>query len=103
MATTSQPRSLLSMARLNRARSRVRRSSCSLVLIDHTWLGLRGGFAPGSLPLFQGTRRNELSERGTSLSFIGLSPWLRDRPACGEIAKPPDSTVAFEEHLPKDG
>ena len=63
----------------------------------------QGGFAAGSLPLFQGTRRDELSERGTSLSFMGPSPWLRDRPGCGEIAKPPDSTVAFGEHLPKDG
>jgi len=33
------------MAPSNRARSRVRPSRCSLVLIDHTWLGLRGGFA----------------------------------------------------------
>src|SRR6516162_5388435 len=103
MATTSQPRSLLSMARLNRARSRVRRSSCSLVLIDHTWLGLSGGFAPGNLPLFQGTQRDELSERGTLLSFIGLSPWLRDKQGCCEITEAPDLTTAFGEHLSKDG
>ena len=56
--------------KVEQARSRVRRSSCSLVLMDHTWLGLRGGLAPGNLPLFQGTRRDALSERGTSLSFM---------------------------------
>src|SRR6516225_4857612 len=103
MATTSQPRSLLSMARLNRARSRVRRSSCSLVLIDHTWLGLSGGFAPGNLPLFQGIRRDELSEGRTLLSFIGLSPCLRNKQGCCEITEAPDLTAAFGEHLSEDG
>jgi hypothetical protein len=37
---------LLSMARLNSARSRVRSSSCSFVRIDQTWLARSGGFAP---------------------------------------------------------
>src|SRR3954469_20747620 len=55
-ATTSQPRSLLSIARLNIAKSRVRPSTCSLVRIDQTCLGRRGGFAPISFPLFQGIR-----------------------------------------------
>src|SRR5215471_16469522 len=103
MATTSQPRSLLSMARLNRARSRMRRSSCSLVLMDHTWLCLRGGFAPGNLPLFQGTRRDEPSEGGTLFSFMGLSPWLRDKPRCCETTEALDLTAAFGEHLSEDG
>jgi hypothetical protein len=55
-ATTSHPRSLLSMARLNIARSRVRRSICSLVRIDQTCFGRNGGFGPISLPLFHGWR-----------------------------------------------
>src|SRR5438046_9850914 len=56
MATTSQPRSLLSIARLNMARSRTRPSIWSFVRIDQTCFGRSGGFAPVSLPLFQGTR-----------------------------------------------
>jgi hypothetical protein len=45
---------LLSMARLNIAKSRVRPSTWSLVRIDQTCFGRSGGFAPISLPLFQG-------------------------------------------------
>src|SRR5208283_690700 len=56
IATTSQPRNLLSIARLNIAKSRVRLSICSLVRIDHTCLAKSGGFAPISFPLFQGVR-----------------------------------------------
>jgi hypothetical protein len=47
---------LLSMARLNIAKSRVRLSICSLVRIDQTCLAKSGGFAPISFPLFQGMR-----------------------------------------------
>src|SRR6266478_4325175 len=47
MATTSQPRSLLSIARLNMARSRVRPSIWSFVRIDQTCLG-RSGASPRS-------------------------------------------------------
>src|SRR6266487_1381859 len=54
IATTSQPRSLLSIARLNMARSRSRPSIWSFVRIDQTCFGRSGGFAPVSLPLFQG-------------------------------------------------
>jgi hypothetical protein len=54
-ATTSQPRSLLSIARLNIPRSRIRPSNCSLVRIDQTCLGRKGGFAPVSFPLLHGT------------------------------------------------
>src|SRR5258708_31318663 len=53
-ATTSQPRSLLSIARLNIARSRLRSATWSLVRIDQTCFGRSGGLAPTSLPLFQG-------------------------------------------------
>jgi hypothetical protein len=42
------------MARLNIAKSRARPSTCSLVRINQTCLGRRGGFAPVSFPLFQG-------------------------------------------------
>ena len=45
------------MARLNMARSRVRPAICSLVRIDQTCFGRRGGLAPISLPFFQGSRR----------------------------------------------
>ena len=38
-------------------RSRLRSAICSFVRMDQTWLGRSGGFAPTSLPLFQGTRR----------------------------------------------
>ncbi len=55
-ATTSQPRSLLSMARLNIARSRLRSAIWSLVRIDQTCFGRSGGLAPVTLPLFQGMR-----------------------------------------------
>src|SRR6266508_2304541 len=55
-ATTSHPRSLLSMAKLNIARSRVRPSSWSLVRMHQTSFGRSGCFAPISLPLFQGLR-----------------------------------------------
>src|SRR5208282_6277479 len=55
-ATTSQPRSLLSMAKLKRARSRIRPSNSNRVLIDQTCFGRSGGLAPISLPLFQGVR-----------------------------------------------
>jgi hypothetical protein len=45
------------MAKLNMARSRIRPAICSLVRIDQTRLGRRGGLAPINLPLFQGSRR----------------------------------------------
>src|SRR5713226_4246606 len=55
-ATTSQPRSLLSIARLNIARSRLRSATWSLVRIDQTCFGRSGGLAPISLPLFHAPR-----------------------------------------------
>jgi hypothetical protein len=54
--TTSQPRSLLSMAKLNIAKSRRRPPTWRLVRIDQTFLVRSGGFDPINLPLFQGTR-----------------------------------------------
>src|SRR3984893_12248610 len=81
IATTSQPRSLLSIARLNMARSRARPSIWSLVRIGQTCLGRNGGFAPVTLPLFQGTR---LWGRGGRIHLIlhGHTPRLQRRAAC---------------------
>ena len=44
--TTSQPRRLLSIARLNIAKSRVRPSICNRARIDQTCFGRNGGFWP---------------------------------------------------------
>ncbi len=55
-ATRSQPRSLLSMARLNRARSRSRSRSCRRIRMAQISRTFSGGFGPVSLPLFQGVR-----------------------------------------------
>ncbi len=54
--TRSQPRSLLSMARLKRARSRWFSASSSRTLIAQTCLGLSGLFWPTIRPLFQAGR-----------------------------------------------
>ena len=43
---------------------------CSLVLIDHTWLGRSGGLTPMSLPLFHGARRAGVSLVGRQSSFM---------------------------------
>ena len=51
-----RPRSSLSMAKLNRARSRTRPSNSNRVLIDQTCFGRKGGLAPIILPLFQDVR-----------------------------------------------
>ena len=51
----------------HRVRSRVRPSIIRRVLIDHTCFGRSGGFAPISLPLFQGVRVG-LFNRQASLS-----------------------------------
>jgi hypothetical protein len=49
-------RSLLSIGKLNMARSRVRPSIIGRVRIDQTCFGRSGGLAPISLPLFHGPR-----------------------------------------------
>ncbi len=54
--TRSQARSLLSMAKLNRASSRRRTASCSRIRIAQISLSLKGVFWPTILPLFQGGR-----------------------------------------------
>jgi len=53
--TRSQPRSLLSIARLNKASSFVALASCNLIRIAQISLSLSGGFCPMSLCLFHGS------------------------------------------------
>jgi len=61
------------MARLNRARSRVRPSSCNFARMDHTWPGRSGGFGPVSLPLLRAGRGASPGDDGGELSFmVGL-------------------------------
>jgi hypothetical protein len=76
-ATTSHPRSLLSIARLNIAKSRLRSAIWSLVRIDQTCFGRSGGLAPISLPLFQGVRLGAV-EAGISLSCMVSLLCLRE-------------------------
>lgn len=54
--TRSQARSLLSMPRLNSARSRTRSASCNRIRTAQTSLSLSGAFCPTIFPLFQGMR-----------------------------------------------
>jgi len=51
----SHPRSLLSIARLNSARSRRLLASSNRIRIAQIYFSLKGGFWPTSFPLFQGT------------------------------------------------
>src|SRR5438105_3406064 len=85
------------MARLNMASSRVRPAICSLVRIDQTCFGRRGGLAPISLPLFQGSRREpwgvasvglranmfvyaDYPAMGRRVAVVGHSPTAADAP-----------------------
>jgi hypothetical protein len=53
----TQARSLLSMSRLNSARSLARAANCSRIRTAQTSFNLSGVFWPTILPLFQGMRR----------------------------------------------
>jgi hypothetical protein len=78
IADRSPPRSHAAccrMARLNIAKSRVRPATSSLVRIDQTCFGWSGGFAPISLPLFQGVR---LGVVGAGFSSSGMVKLLSD-------------------------
>jgi hypothetical protein len=57
---------LLSIARLNIAKSRLRSAIWSFVRIDQTCFGCSGGLAPTSLPLFQGPRLSEVATEASS-------------------------------------
>ena len=54
--TRSQARSLLSMARLKSASSRIAPLISSRTRIDHTFFGCSGRFCPTRIPLFHGYR-----------------------------------------------
>src|SRR5665811_1885705 len=79
--TTSQPRNLLSMARLNSARSRVRCSIWSLVRIAQTCFCRSGGLAPVSFPLFQGIRLGAGRSKLVLSCMVALLGY-RGGPAC---------------------
>ena len=85
----SQPRSLLSIARLNSAKSRVRPEIWSRVLIAQTCFGWSGGFAPVSFPLFHGLPRLGLPWIECSKSML-LLPSMRTsrihRPRYGAVS-----------------
>src|SRR6516162_10714344 len=81
--TRSQPRSLLSIARLNKARLRARRSTWSRTRIDHTSLGFRGRFCPIRRPLFQGSRRGT-DGRLLSSMIVSSEPTAPSRLRSGE-------------------
>ena len=86
----------LSIARLNMARSRLRRSSCNFARIDHTWPGLNGGFGPVSLPLFLAGRR------GLAICDVKLLSYMVGRliPACDGRRQLVGYTAASELDLP---
>ena len=100
--TKSQPRSLLSMARLKSARSRWFSASSSRTLIAQTCLGLRGRFWPTIRPLFQA---GEAHEWQVSLVFACLilrsttpptqrQPDVDKAPYHGNAAPPPRSVLS---------
>src|SRR5262245_46581492 len=95
MATTSQPRSLLSIARLNIASSRVRPSIINRVLMDQTCFGRSGGLAPISFPLFQGVRLG-LVDAVVSLSGMVVLLGYREPGACAAARRPPRFHVGFQ-------
>jgi hypothetical protein len=77
-ATTSQPLSLLSIAKLNMARSRCG-PDLSRVLIAQTCFGRKGGLAPTSLPLFQGVRAGTVIRQAPLSGMALLLGLLRPR------------------------
>src|SRR4029077_15485394 len=98
-ATTSQPRNLLSMARLNKARSRVRWSIWSLVRIAQTCFCRSGGLAPISFPLFQGVRPGAGS-KNSALSCIIVLLRLQRRTTVFCLAEGFEIVFAFGELRP---
>jgi len=90
---------LLSIARLNIAKSRVRLSSCNFARIDQMCPGRNGGLAPVSLPLFHASRRGlAFGNEELLLSVVGLL--LRDFPAYDEGRQLADFAAASEVDLP---
>jgi hypothetical protein len=86
--TKSQARSLLSIARLKIARSRLDRAISSRTRMDQTCFGSRGFFWPMSNPLFQGR-----CPRSTGHTGIGGPP----------PSRPPRRSIATGSFIPKTG
>jgi hypothetical protein len=77
--TRSHPCSLLSTARLNRARSRVRFASCRRVRRAQMCFGFSGGSAPMIRPRFQGTRGPVGTETISGMTGSGVEePAMRN-------------------------
>ena len=72
--TRSQPRSLLSMARLKSARSRCFSASSRRTLIAQTCFGFKGRFWPTMRPLFQAGRKTRMAGK---LSVPMTDPLIR--------------------------
>ena len=90
-ATTSLARSLLSMAKLNIAKSRIRPSNWIFVRVDQTSFGRSAGLAPTSLPLFQGSRFDAVGRRrfdGLAWSHSSIVEVDHGGRAVGEILQP---------------
>src|SRR6266446_3053270 len=79
---SKQPRNLLSIARLNIARSRGLPSTWSFVRIDQTCFGRSGGFGPISLPLFHGVHLGAAA-MGHSLFCMVVLLRCRESDQCG--------------------
>ena len=77
-ATRSQPRSLLSMARLNMARSRSRSWICRRMRMAQTSRSFNGGFWPISLPRFHGLKGPGLAVFGVDATreVMSVAPGL---------------------------
>ncbi len=84
----SQARSLLSIAKLNRARSRHRLAICNRTRIAQISLSLKQVFWPTSLPLFQGSRGVDamISMIGSCCWGAGSLPFASERPQSGGAA-----------------
>ena len=98
--TTSQPRSLLSMARSNSARSRSRRSRSSQKRIAQTCCGFSAFLAPSFRPAFQARRSREAGSYSECPIIVLLSAlvgqrelrWMQWRLSLAETGQPLWST-----------
>src|SRR5206468_1659473 len=84
MATTSQPRSLLSIARLNMARSRARPSIWSFVRIDQTCLGRNGALLRLLCPYSRATAYGAWGSRllDPASSYSSVREGEKHEPGC---------------------
>jgi hypothetical protein len=78
-AESSYPRSLLSIAKSNNTKSRMRLAICSRMRTAQISLSFSGDFWPTSLPLFQGGRTSTCAGR----LFHDSAPlWLKGAEVC---------------------